>query len=142
MQTKGILLRKTNQVISIKTPVQDPLSCKYPIPFWPNAAPILPVPSTIPVTVDKALLLCFNASCLPKSAQAVPEIIFDIPPTKNPRINMSIYSNTFSLLVKNIKNTWPIVASSKPTNQIGVLFPYIQSERSPRRILPAIVPIS
>lgn len=81
---RGRLLRNTKQVMSMNTPVHD-FSCKAPIPFWPAAAPMLPVPSTMPVTVERALLLFLRASCLPRSAHTVPEMIFDMPPTKKPR---------------------------------------------------------
>lgn len=50
----------------------------------PKAAPALPVPSTIPVTVAKASLLSLNSFCFPKSAAMVVLIRLAAPPMKKP----------------------------------------------------------
>ncbi len=53
----------------------------------PPAAPMLPVPSTIPVTVAKASWLFCSASCRPKSAEIAELIMFDGPPIRKPETN-------------------------------------------------------
>lgn len=63
----------------------------------PAAAPILPVPSTIPVTVAKASLLPLRASCLPRSADMAELIMLDGPPMKSPVIASSTPFITWSL---------------------------------------------
>lgn len=50
----------------------------------PPAAPMLPVPSTMPVTVARASCLPLSASCLPRSAEMAELIMDDGPPMKKP----------------------------------------------------------
>lgn len=63
----------------------------------PPAAPILPVPSTMPVTVAKASLLPLRASCLPRSADMAELIMLDGPPMKKPVIANSTALINWSL---------------------------------------------
>lgn len=51
---------------------------------WPTAAPMLPVPSTIPVTVARASLLPLTKSWRPRSAEIAELIMLEGPPMKNP----------------------------------------------------------
>lgn len=51
---------------------------------WPTAAPMLPAPSTIPVTVARASLLPWTSSWRPRSAEMAELIMFEGPPMKNP----------------------------------------------------------
>jgi hypothetical protein len=81
------------KVISIvntrrKPLVQPNLLYVAPIMSDPIAEPILPVPSMIPVTVEVAFSLFFNACYLPRSAAHDPESILASPLTKNPKENI------------------------------------------------------
>jgi len=91
----GIELVNTKEVIMMKTAVQLAWSCIYPIPFWPAAVPKDPVPSTIPVTVERADSLPLIEACLPISAQAVLATMFEIDPIKKPRMKITIKIRTF-----------------------------------------------
>ena len=67
------------------------------------AAPKLPVPSTMPVTVDRAWSLPAKTSCRPRSAVIAALIMFAGPPMKAP---VTVMTTPFSvLLFVNAKET-------------------------------------
>lgn len=51
---------------------------------WPPAAPMLPVPSTMPATVARASWLPLSTSCRPRSAEMAELIMEDGPPMQKP----------------------------------------------------------
>lgn len=64
----------------------------------PTAAPTLPVPSTIPVTVANASLFALRTLCLPRSADMAELIRLAGPPIRKPvcrsQVNGSRWSNS------------------------------------------------
>lgn len=58
---------------------------------------MLPVPSTMPVTVARASWLPLRASCLPRSADMAELIMEDGPPMKKPVVANSTAFITWSL---------------------------------------------
>lgn len=83
---------------------------KHPVSLFtcPPAAPILPVPSTMPVTVARASWLPLRASCLPKSADMAELIMLDGPPIKKP-----VVANSAALI------TWSLGESEKEGGEEG-----------------------
>lgn len=63
----------------------------------PAAAPMLPVPSTMPVTVARASWLPRRASCRPRSAEMAELIMADGPPMKQPVLAKRTAFITWSL---------------------------------------------
>lgn len=84
----------------------------------PKAAPILPVPSTMPVTVAKASWLPRRASCLPRSADMAELIMFEGPPMQKP-----VAANSAPFI------TWSLGDSEKEGEKVVTDFhqPYIMS---------------
>lgn len=75
-------IRFTNE--SNPASFQDTQSDEMQIHTCPPAAPILPVPSTMPVTVARASRFPLTASCLPRSAEMADPIMLDGPPMRKP----------------------------------------------------------
>lgn len=137
----GSELTKTTDAMNINTPFQLTVLI-WPIIIDPNAAPKLPDPSRIPLTVPSALSFPLSESPLARSAAAVAATILNIPPTKNPTKKMITYRIYFDELCRKITRANQTVPISSPMKATGALFLCIISVILPSTILPMMQPMS